>query len=143
MDIIGVILVTERTEESPTTSHRIRTRSGGAKKITLWPHLVPKSTTSYTPLQNKISQESLLEKRTMRKIAEIELKRKSLELDKAKWAFERQKIETEARWAHEVRLMEFKEEREKMSIEFEKSQRQQPVLQAPMPPPMQPQQQMF
>lgn len=66
-----------------------------------------------SPLKNKILHEQLLERRALRKIAEIELKRKTLELERSQYEFEQEKICGEVRWAHEKRLMQYKEERER------------------------------
>ncbi|KAH0564196.1 uncharacterized protein LOC123272990 [Cotesia glomerata] len=66
-----------------------------------------------SPLKNKILHEQLLERRALRKIAEIELKRKTLELERSQYEFEQEKMCGEVRWAHEKRLMQYKEERER------------------------------
>lgn len=72
-----------------------------------------KSLGSGSPLRNKILYEQLLERRAMRKIAELELKRKTLEYERYQFEYEREKTRGEIRWAHENRLMQIKEERER------------------------------
>ncbi|XP_050485534.1 uncharacterized protein LOC126871121 [Bombus huntii] len=70
-------------------------------------------TSDCLPLQNKIYQEQLLERRALRRAAELEVQRKALELERFQWEYERDKLQTEVRWAHETRMMQLKEERER------------------------------
>lgn len=55
----------------------------------------------------------------MRRVAELELRRKNLELERLQWEYERDKAHSELQLAHEVRMMEIKEEREKQALERE------------------------
>ncbi|XP_015108659.1 uncharacterized protein LOC107035652 isoform X1 [Diachasma alloeum] len=70
----------------------------------------------HSPLQTKILQEQLLEKRAQRKIAELELRRKALELERYQWEYERDKARSDEIWAHESRMMQLKEEREQRLV---------------------------
>lgn len=68
-------------------------------------------------MQSKIYQEQLLERRALRKVAELEAQRKALELERFQWEYERDKLQTEIRWAHETRMMQLKEDRERQLID--------------------------
>lgn len=68
-------------------------------------------------LQNKILQEQLFERRALRKAAQLELRRKALELERLQWEYERDKIQSEIRWTHEIRMMDIREKREKLLVE--------------------------
>lgn len=65
-----------------------------------------------TVLQNKIQQEQLLERRALRRIAELDLQRQTLEFEKFKWEYDKEKAQSEVRWAHECRMMQLKEEQQ-------------------------------
>jgi len=81
-----------------------------------WPFT---SIRGHLPLQNKILQEQLLERRALRKVAELELRRKTLELERLQWQYQSDKIQNEVRWAHEMRMMQLREERERWSSRIE------------------------
>lgn len=91
-------------------------KSYNPRRISQWP-ISSMHTSDCSPLQSKIYQEQLLERRALRRAAELELRRKTLELERLQWEYERDKIQTEVRWAHETRMMQLKEEREKQAIE--------------------------
>lgn len=95
-------------------------KSHAPRRISQWPLLSMRGT-GYSPLQSKIFQEQLLERRALRRVAEIELRRKTLELERFQWEYERDKVQTEVRWAHETRMMQLKEEQERQLIEQNKS----------------------
>ncbi|XP_058799169.1 putative mediator of RNA polymerase II transcription subunit 26 [Phymastichus coffea] len=61
-------------------------------------------------LNSKIQREQYLERLALRKIAELELQRKTLEFEKLKWEHTVEKTRNEMRWAHECRMMQLKEE---------------------------------
>ncbi|KAG7208365.1 hypothetical protein KM043_014600 [Ampulex compressa] len=98
------------------TSSIHQRKSHAPKRISQWP-LLSMRTSGYSPLQSKIYQEQLLEKRALRRVAELELRRKTLELERFQWEYEREKAQSEVRWAHETRMMQLKEERERQLIE--------------------------
>ncbi|XP_015602401.1 uncharacterized protein LOC107271207 isoform X2 [Cephus cinctus] len=91
-------------------------KSHAPRRISQWPLLSMRSS-GYSPLQSKIYQEQLLEQRALRRAAELELRRKTLEFERFQWEYERDKAHSELRWAHESRMMQFKEERERQIIE--------------------------
>lgn len=83
--------------------------------------LVTMRPATISPLQSKIYQEQLLERRAARRTAELELRRKTLELERFQWEYERDKAHSELRWAHETRMMQLKEERERQIIDQSRS----------------------
>ncbi|CAK9832045.1 hypothetical protein ANTRET_LOCUS8940 [Anthophora retusa] len=87
-------------------------KSYNPRRLSQWP-VSSARTSNCSPSQNKIYQEQLLERRALRKAAELEVQLKTLELQKFQWEYERDKLQTEVRWAHETRMMQLKEEREK------------------------------
>ncbi|KAF7383922.1 hypothetical protein HZH68_014679 [Vespula germanica] len=93
-----------------------RKKSLPARRISRWPFLSIRDP-GYSPLQSKIYQEQLLESRASRKIAELELRRKTLELERFQWEFERDKAQSEIRWAYEMRMMQLQEEHERKLID--------------------------
>ncbi|XP_014212256.1 uncharacterized protein LOC106642116 [Copidosoma floridanum] len=93
----------EQIEEEPEVTYTRRVRSN---RRSLQP---PVRTTYNSAVQNKIQHEQYLEKRALRRVAEIELQHKTLEYEKLKWEFENQKTQSEARWIHECRMMQLKE----------------------------------
>nr|XP_050864774.1 uncharacterized protein LOC127070622 [Vespula vulgaris]XP_050864775.1 uncharacterized protein LOC127070622 [Vespula vulgaris] len=97
-----------------------RKKSLPARRISRWPFLSIRDP-GYSPLQSKIYQEQLLESRTSRKIAELELRRKTLELERFQWEFERDKAQSEIRWAYEMRMMQLQEEHERKLIDQNRS----------------------
>lgn len=94
-------------------------RSGLTRRMTQWPSLSARTATSHSPLQSKILQEQLLERRIMRRVAELELRRKNLELERMQWEYERDKRQSDLQEAHEIRMLDIKEEREKQALERE------------------------
>lgn len=72
---------------------------------------------SHSPLQTKILQEQLLERRALRKIAELDLRRKTIEFERYQYEYERDKTRADIKWAHESRMMQLREERERKSIQ--------------------------
>ncbi|XP_026669450.1 uncharacterized protein LOC108625150 [Ceratina calcarata] len=97
------------------TSSVQQTKSYSPKEIFQWP--VSAQTYEPSSLRNKIYQEQLLEKCALRRAAELDVQRKMLELERFQWEYERDKLQTEVRWAHETRMMQFKEERERQLTE--------------------------
>ncbi|XP_051158841.1 uncharacterized protein LOC127280091 isoform X2 [Leptopilina boulardi] len=87
------------------------------RRISQWPVVTPRSHSTHSPLQSKIYQEQLLEKRALRRIAELELRRKTMEFERFQWEYERDKAQSEVKWAHDTRMMQLKEERERQLIE--------------------------
>ena len=87
------------------------------RRLSQWPVMTQRTTPTHSPLQSKIYQEQLLEKRALRRVAELELRRKTLEFEKFQWEYERDKAQSEFKWAHETRMMALKEERERQLIE--------------------------
>ncbi|KAK0089857.1 hypothetical protein PV326_004343 [Microctonus aethiopoides] len=71
----------------------------------------------HSPLQTKILQEQLLERRAMRKLAELEMKRKTIEFERYQWEYERDKTRADLKWAHETRMMQLREEREQKLLQ--------------------------
>ncbi|KAH0953598.1 hypothetical protein HN011_012552 [Eciton burchellii] len=111
--------------ESVTAGSQERTSSARQRKshnprriMQSWPFT---SIRGYLPLQNKIFQEQLLERRALRKVAELELRRKTLELERLQWQYQSDKIQSEVRWAHEMRMMQLREERERRSSRIEQN----------------------
>ncbi|KOC67607.1 hypothetical protein WH47_10382 [Habropoda laboriosa] len=92
-------------------------KSYNPRRLPQWP-VSSTHTSDCSPLQNKIYQEQLLERRALRKSAELEVQCKALELQKFQWEYERDKLQTEVRWAHETRMMQLKEEREKQLTDY-------------------------
>ncbi|XP_046828689.1 uncharacterized protein LOC124428544 [Vespa crabro] len=90
------------------------------RRISRWPFLSIRGA-GYSPLQSKIYQEQLLESQALRKIAELELRRKTLELERFQWEFERDKAQSEIRWAYEMRMMQLQEEHEKKLFDQNKN----------------------
>lgn len=68
-------------------------------------------------LQNKIQHEQYLERRALRRIAELELQRKTLEFEKYQQQLQLEKSQNEMRWAHECHMMQMKEELQRQLIE--------------------------
>lgn len=68
-------------------------------------------------MQGRIQNEHYLEKRALRRIAELELQRKTLEYERSKWEFQKEKNQHEVRWSHECRMMQLKEEHQQKLIE--------------------------
>ena len=64
-------------------------------------------------LQNKMLEEDFLHKKIARKFAELELKRKILELERLQWEFQRDKYQNDIRLACDVRMMHYQEENAK------------------------------
>ncbi|XP_012254843.2 uncharacterized protein LOC105685390 [Athalia rosae] len=95
---------------------REKRASFGSRRLAPCSILSMRSAT-HSLLQNKIHQEELLEKRAARCTAELELRRKTLELERFQWEYERDKVQSELRWAHETRMMQLKEERERQIID--------------------------
>ncbi|KAK1117585.1 hypothetical protein K0M31_015761 [Melipona bicolor] len=60
-------------------------------------------------LENKILEEDSLYKNAARKFAELELRRKVLEIERLRWELERDKYQSEIRWLSDVRLMHYQE----------------------------------
>ena len=90
------------------------------RRISPWPLLPGKvATSSPSPLQSKILQEQLLERRILRRVAELELRKKNLELERLQWEYDRDKAQSELKFAHEGRMMEMREERERRMLEQE------------------------
>ncbi|XP_043475473.1 uncharacterized protein LOC122507033 isoform X1 [Leptopilina heterotoma] len=87
------------------------------RRISQWPIMTPRVHSNHSPLQSKIYQEQLLEKRALRRIAELELRRKTMEFERFQWEYERDKAQSEVKWAHDTRMMQLKEERERQLIE--------------------------
>ncbi|XP_046466602.1 uncharacterized protein [Neodiprion pinetum] len=106
------------SQERGTTGQERKTY--GSKRISPC-SLITRHSPGYFSLQNKIYQEQLLEKRAARRTAELELRRKTLELERFQWEYERDKAHSELRWAHETRMMQLKEERERQIIDQSRS----------------------
>ncbi|XP_033227099.1 uncharacterized protein LOC117179430 isoform X3 [Belonocnema kinseyi] len=87
------------------------------RRVSQWPLITQRAAPSHSPLQSKIYQEQLLEKRALRRVAELELRRKTLEFERFQWEYERDKAQSDLKWAHENRMMQLKEERERQLIE--------------------------
>ena len=68
---------------------------------------------SHSYLQNKISEEVLFHKK---KIAEFEVERKMLELERLQWDFHKEKYQSDIRWSYEHRMMQYVEQRLKRNI---------------------------
>ncbi|XP_076754494.1 uncharacterized protein LOC143425512 [Xylocopa sonorina] len=109
----GNIPLVESQERSNSGHQR---KSYNPRRISQWP-VSSVQTSDSSALQNKIYQEQLLERRALRRAAELEVQRKVLELERFRWEYERDKLQTEFRWAHETRMMQLKEERERQLIE--------------------------
>ena len=58
-----------------------------------------------------------MERRALRRIAELDLQRKTLEFEKFQWEYQKEKTQGEVRWAHECRMMQLKEEEQRRLIE--------------------------
>lgn len=63
-----------------------------------------------------------MERRALRRLAELECRRKTLEMEKLEWEFQRDRAQSEVRWAHETRMMQLREEREQLEIEKSRTQ---------------------
>ncbi|KAL2737954.1 uncharacterized protein V1478_002040 [Vespula squamosa] len=109
--------IDESEEHKGTIRHK---RSLPTRRISRWPLLSIRGA-GYSPLQNKIYQEQLSESRALRKIAELELRRKTLELERFQWEFEKDKAQSEIRWAYEMRMMQLQEEHERKLIDQNKN----------------------
>ncbi|KAJ8679492.1 hypothetical protein QAD02_015279 [Eretmocerus hayati] len=102
----------EDSGEEPTFSQR-SCRNGQ------YPHLPlsPGRPSADPILQHKIQNEQYLERRALRQIAELDLRRKTLELEKFQWEFQVEKTQNEMRWAHECRMMQLQEEHQRQIID--------------------------
>lgn len=67
-------------------------------------------------LQNKIAEEDLYHKKAVRKYAELEVQRKMLELEKLQWDYHKEKYQSEIRWAYELRMLQYKEQKIKRNL---------------------------
>ncbi|KAF3424034.1 hypothetical protein E2986_11136 [Frieseomelitta varia] len=70
-----------------------------------------KNSCNQKELQNKMLEEALLHRVAIRKAAELELKRKILELERLQWEFQRDKHQSDVRWGYDVRAMHYREEK--------------------------------
>ncbi|XP_003707173.3 uncharacterized protein LOC100877142 [Megachile rotundata] len=113
-------IVTSAGSQDRTNSVHQR-KSYNPRRISQWP-ISSMQTFDCSPFQSKICQEQLLERRALRRAAELEVRRKTLELERFQWEYERDKVQTEVRWAHETRMMQLKEERERQLIEQSRTQ---------------------
>lgn len=104
------------SQERPSISHPRKTTL--TRRISQWPGFSARAT-GHSPLQSKILQEQLLERRIWRRVAELELRKKNLELERLQWEYERDKMQSELKFGHEGRMMELREEREKQILERE------------------------
>ncbi|OAD62950.1 hypothetical protein WN48_07196 [Eufriesea mexicana] len=109
----GTVVPAGSQERSSSVHQR---KSYNPRRISQWP-VSTVQTSDCSPLQSKIYQEQLLERRALRRAAELEVQRKALELERFQWEYERDKLQTEVRWAHETRMMQLKEDRERQLTE--------------------------
>ncbi|XP_014605659.1 PREDICTED: uncharacterized protein LOC106787631 [Polistes canadensis] len=113
---IKIAKIDESKEHKSSVRHK---KFLPSRRISRWPLLSMRDTT-YSSIQSKIYQERLLESQALRKSAELELRRKTLELEKFQWEYERDKTQSEIRWAYEMRMMQLQEEHERRIIEQNK-----------------------
>ncbi|XP_034951084.1 uncharacterized protein [Chelonus insularis] len=106
----------ETTEEEPQLQN-VNVEQGRVSVNPLLQSVQTIPASPHSPLQTKILQEQLLERRAFRKIAELELRRKTLEFERFQWEYEHEKARAEKQWAHELRMMQLKEERERVIVQ--------------------------
>ncbi|XP_012283358.1 uncharacterized protein LOC105701297 [Orussus abietinus] len=111
---VAEVTPTAENQERANIAHQRKSQT--PRRISQWP-LISSRVTDCSPLQSKIYQEQLLERRALRRAAELELRRKTLEFERFQWEYERDKAHSDLRWAHETRMMQLKEERERQLIE--------------------------